>query len=75
MPDLYTDRNLITDAQFATFLTDSGWSPRDRANFLRHWDEIEDPETSQRPVGDVELQNLLKYLSLAPNVQISFVFR
>ena len=54
MPDLYTDRNLITDAQFVTFLTDSGWSPRDRANFLRHWDGIEDPATSQRPVEDVE---------------------
>jgi len=61
VPDLYTDRNLITDAQFATFLTDSGWAPRDKANFLRHWDEIEDPETSQRPVTWVSAWDAAAY--------------
>lgn len=50
VPDLYTDRHLITDAQFAAFMADSGWSPRDETNFLRHWQDIEEPTTSQRPV-------------------------
>ena len=37
MPALYADRYPVTNADYATFLAESGWSPIDPHNWLRHW--------------------------------------
>lgn len=47
---LWADQHLVTDAQFAAFLVESGWMPSDQTNFLRHWVDMDDPSISQRPV-------------------------
>ena len=51
VPDLYVDQHLVTDAEFSKFMSESGWRPADEMNFLRHWSELEDASSSQRPVN------------------------
>ena len=61
VPDLWMDKHLVTDLQFSAFLAESGWRPRDEMNFLKHWLEVEDPATSQRPVIWVSVWDAAAY--------------
>ena len=61
VPNLYVDQHLVTDAEFNNFMSDSGWKPVDDMNFLRHWSEIDDPSTSQRPVNWVSAWDAAAY--------------
>ena len=62
VPNLYVDQYLVTDAEFSNFMSESGWKPADDAmNLLRHWSELDDPSTSQRPVNWVSAWDAAAY--------------
>ena len=61
VPDLYVDQHLVTDAEFSKFISESGWRPADEMNFLRHWPELEDASSSQRPVNWVSAWDAAAY--------------
>jgi len=61
VPDLYVDQHLVTDAEFSKFMSESNWRPADEMNFLRHWPELEDASSSQRPVNWVSAWDAAAY--------------
>jgi formylglycine-generating enzyme required for sulfatase activity len=40
--DLIFDRFPVTNAAYQVFLSDSGWRPENRQNWLRHWNIVDD---------------------------------
>jgi len=62
----YIDRHPVTNAQYHLFLRDSGWAPRDRHNFVRHW-ERDAPLAGwqDKPVTWVSLEDARAYASWA----------
>lgn len=62
----HIDRTPVTNAQFKTFLDESGWKPRDLHNFLRHWrDGVPLPGDSNKPVIWVALEDARAYAAWA----------
>src|SRR5690606_19352420 len=58
VPAFHIDRHPVTNAQFQRFVRDSGYAPRDAANFLRHWvDGAPRPGWEHRPVTWVSLED------------------
>ena len=60
------DRTPVTNAQFKSFLDDSGWKPSDSHNFLRHWrDGVPLPGEENKPVVWVALEDARAYAAWA----------
>jgi len=61
---MYVDKYPVTNDMYAVFLTNSGYSPEDRTNFLRHWrDGAPLPEDSDKPVTWVSPRDAAAYAS------------
>ncbi|WP_298577723.1 SUMF1/EgtB/PvdO family nonheme iron enzyme [uncultured Luteimonas sp.] len=66
VPAFHIDRHPVTNAQFQRFVRDSGYAPRDAANFLRHWvDGAPRPGWEHRPVTWVSLEDARAYAAWA----------
>lgn len=66
MPAFHIDRTPVTNAEFARFLRESGWTPADPRNFLKHWrDGAPLPGDEQRPVVWVALEDARAYAQWA----------
>ncbi len=66
MPAFFIDRTPLTNAQFRAFLDASGWRPRDRHNFLRHWiDGAPPPGWEHKPVTWVSIEDARAYAAWA----------
>jgi formylglycine-generating enzyme required for sulfatase activity len=62
----YIDRTPVTNAQFHAFLRDSGWTPVDPRNFLRHWrDGAPPPGWENKPVTWVSIEDARAYAAWA----------
>jgi formylglycine-generating enzyme required for sulfatase activity len=58
----HIDRHPVTNGEFYRFLIESGYAPRDRHNFLRHWkDGRIPPGWERRPVTWVSLEDARAY--------------
>ncbi len=66
MPAYYIDRTPVTNAQFRTFLDESGWQPADTHHFLRHWRDGAPPAGwDNKPVTWVSIEDARAYASWA----------
>lgn len=66
MQPFHIDRTPVTNAQFRDFLDASGWRPRDRHNFLRHWqDGVPPAEWDNKPVTWVSIEDARAYAQWA----------
>lgn len=61
LPAFFIDEHEVTNAEFARFLQESGYRPKDAANFLKHWDEKPPPELADHPVVYVDLNDARAY--------------
>ena len=56
------DETLVTNADYASFLSESGYQPRHRQNFLKHWQHGRIPASrEQHPVVYVDLDDARAY--------------
>ena len=66
MPAFYIDRTPVTNAQFQAFIDATGYAPRDKHNFLRHWtDGMPPPGWSNKPVTWVGIEDARAYAAWA----------
>jgi formylglycine-generating enzyme required for sulfatase activity len=66
IPRLAIDETPVTNAQFAAFLDASGYQPRQRENFLRHWSGALPPAgREEHPVVYVGLEDARAYAAWA----------
>ncbi len=62
LTDYFMDLTPVTNVQFQEFLQASGYEPRQRENFLRHWTEGGPPEgKADHPVVYVDLDDARAY--------------
>ncbi|OJU15025.1 MULTISPECIES: SUMF1/EgtB/PvdO family nonheme iron enzyme [unclassified Sphingomonas] len=62
----WIDRFPVTNAQFRTFLADSGYAPADTRNFLKHWQDGAPPAGwENKPVTWVSLEDARAYAGWA----------
>jgi len=62
VPGFYMDKYPVTNAQFLTFLQQSGYRPADTSNFLRHWHAGKIPiGQEQHPVVFIHYEDALAY--------------
>jgi formylglycine-generating enzyme required for sulfatase activity len=62
LPAFCVDEHEVTNAEFAHFLQESGYRPRDASNFLKHWSgESPAPELTDHPVVYVGLDDARAY--------------
>lgn len=62
MSAFYMDKHPVTNAQFKSFLDESGYAPADAANFLKHWLNGEIPAgQEQYPVVYVSYEDARAY--------------
>lgn len=61
-PPFYMDKHPVTNAQFKSFLDESGYAPADTANFLKHWQNGDIPAgQEQYPVVYVSYEDARAY--------------
>ncbi|MGB8913538.1 MAG: SUMF1/EgtB/PvdO family nonheme iron enzyme [Candidatus Sulfotelmatobacter sp.] len=66
IPAFYMDRILITNADFARFLSATGYHPKDDHNFLRDWKDGRYPEGwADKPVTWVAIEDARAYAAWA----------
>jgi formylglycine-generating enzyme required for sulfatase activity len=66
LPRFFIDRTPVTNAAFAVFLAATGYAPRDRHHFLRHWvDGAPPPGWANKPVTWVSLEDARAYAAWA----------
>lgn len=66
MSSYYIDRTPVTNAQFRTFLDESGWQPADNHHFLKHWPGGAPPTGwDNKPVTWVSIEDARAYANWA----------
>jgi iron(II)-dependent oxidoreductase len=63
LPAFFIDEHEVTNAEFARFLQDSDYRPKDPTNFLKHWNGGREPppELADHPVVYVDLDDARAY--------------
>jgi len=62
MKPFFIDEAEVSNADFKKFLDKSGYQPKSRENFLRHWkDGVMSPEIADHPVVYVDLEDARAY--------------
>ncbi len=66
MPSFYIDRTVVTNSEFAKFLSATGYRPQDDHNFLRDWKNGQYPQGwENKPVTWVSIEDARAYSAWA----------
>jgi len=62
LPAFYIDEHEVTNAEFARFLRETGYRPKEATSFLKHWHGVAPPaELADHPVVYVDLEDARAY--------------
>jgi len=66
IPSFYIDRHPVTNKEFETFLKRSGYKPKNKNNFLKHWENNKIPSgMDHKPVVYVSIEDVGAYCKWA----------
>lgn len=66
IPSFYMDRHPVTNKEFETFLKKSGYKPKNKNNFLKHWENNKIPSGMDHyPVVYVSIEDVAAYCKWA----------